>query len=747
MASTELLASKIVVLEEEPQIPSIPTLPSAVLLLEGVCERGPINDPTLVTSFEEFVSIFGGFTTDADAAVAAYGFFYNGGQQCWVNRIVHYTDLTDVDAHAAVKATKELLNDGAASAASVGPGSLSEPFALDPGQHIDIDVGSGPVVCTFDAAAATLTDTATYAISALSGGETMGITIAGANGGAEQTVTAAGGETTAVEIANLFNTQCTGVQAEVSGGQVKLTTDRKGTGASIQVTTGGTLNAVLGFPTSASAGTGDVANIDAVTAAEAEAVIEADMTSAVAVTVNSSGQLTIATVATGASAEIQVEATSTVTFGLDTDAHTGADNTPVATLTFTGKYFGAYANDIKFTVEAASNGDSDDFNLKILVSDVVKEVFPNLSMTSTAAQYVETIINDENFGSKLVTVADEELASNQRPANGTSTVMTGGDNGLTSLADADYIGNQAGGTGFYAFDVVTGGRILICPNVVSANVHTAMMDYAESRRNGSMFAILDPPASYTAAQIKAFVVSNGLLEYSEFGAIYWPRIKIVNPSSAVFGTDDTIAVAPSGFIAGKYASNDQNLGGVYESPAGIGNSYGIIRGVVGVEADPDGRTTHQVTDETKRDLIYPSRINPITQLDGTPWHIDGGRTLKSTGNFPNIGERRGAIHIAQSLKAGLLVMKHRFNNAENRKKANRIATAFLLQEMAKGAFRSTDPETAFFVDTSDALNPPVNQFAGIFTMRVGIATNKPNEYILILLTQDTRAFTESLEVA
>jgi hypothetical protein len=152
-----------------------------------------------------------------------------------------------------------------------------------------------------------------------------------------------------------------------------------------------------------------------------------------------------------------------------------------------------------------------------------------------------------------------------------------------------------------------------------------------------------------------------------------------------------------------------------------------------------------VLDEKKRDLIAPKRINPIVRYDGTPWHIDGGDTLKSTGNFPHIGERRGVIFIEQTIKAGLLVVKHRFNTAETRRMVNRIITRFLIQEMKKNAFRSQVPKDAFFVDTSDQLNPVSAQFAGQLFVRLGLATNKPTKWIIILVTQDTRALQAELE--
>ena len=98
----QLLSSKIVVVEEEPRVRGIPSAPTAVVGAIGITERGPIGQATLVTSFEEFETKFGGFTADSDLALAAMGFFENGGSQLWVVRTVHHTDITDPGSATAL---------------------------------------------------------------------------------------------------------------------------------------------------------------------------------------------------------------------------------------------------------------------------------------------------------------------------------------------------------------------------------------------------------------------------------------------------------------------------------------------------------------------------------------------------------------------------------------------------------------------------------------------------------------------
>ena len=77
--SGQLLSSKVVVVEEEPKVRGVPGLPTSVAGMVGITERGTIDQALLCTSFEEFQDRFGGFTPNSNLALAAMGFFENGG--------------------------------------------------------------------------------------------------------------------------------------------------------------------------------------------------------------------------------------------------------------------------------------------------------------------------------------------------------------------------------------------------------------------------------------------------------------------------------------------------------------------------------------------------------------------------------------------------------------------------------------------------------------------------------------------
>ena len=55
----------------------------------GETERGPTIPPKLVTSLTQFMRIYGGYIENSHLAYAVDGFFANGGQRCYIGRIVH----------------------------------------------------------------------------------------------------------------------------------------------------------------------------------------------------------------------------------------------------------------------------------------------------------------------------------------------------------------------------------------------------------------------------------------------------------------------------------------------------------------------------------------------------------------------------------------------------------------------------------------------------------------------------------
>lgn len=750
--SNQLLSSKIAIIEESPSVLPVQPAPTSITGAVGIAERGPIGVATLIQGFSDYLKIFGGFTTNSDLALAVKGFFdTNSGGQMWVTRTVHYSDNTSPNSKTSAQASATIPTSNLAPAAGSETASILGPYALTPGLTLIVKIdGGGNLTATFTATAATLDSAVQNFV--LSNGQQLTLTI---DGGGVQTITFQTSQfaniaaATALEVAAVINSQIVGASASVVSNKVRLTSDKLGTSSNVHVT-GGSANAGLAFSTVAVAGTGNVANIAAVTATEVVAAIAGVVGGgATAVVAGGFPKLTSATLGAASSVQFTSGGTAQGIIGFDTAIHSGNNAGTLNTLTVKGKTDGAYANAITPIFSAPTNGQAGFFNLTVQENGVTEEVWPNVTMDANDPSYVIDIVNDSSTGSDLIVLTDlfaATSAPNNRPALATYQ-LSGGNDGLASLADSDFVGsvvaNAAAGTGIRALDSVPDLGILIVPGRATAVAHNAMVTYCEATRFGSVFTILDPPAGYSAQQMVTYVQSTALLvELSEFAAIYWPRVKVANPNKDIFGNGATITVFPSGHIAGRYAANDNaKPGGVYEAPAGV--DFGRLTNVIGLETD-------EVKDENKRDLIAPALINPIVGLPNLPIHIDGDLTLKTTGNFPTIGERRGVIFIEQSLKNSLVFAKHRKIKASLLAQIQRTVLQFMLLQMRNDAFATDDPKTAFSLDFGfgiGTINPPSESFARRVNGRVGIATAKPADFIVLRVGQDTRALEQELALA
>lgn len=752
-SSNLLLASKAIVVEEPPRIRNIPSAATAICGMVGITERGPVGVPTFVTSPKEYAKTFGGYIAESDLPQAVDGFFLNGGVGLWITRTMHYTDITDPNTYTGVKGTQDINDRGGAATAAILDSAVG-PFDLAHGEVLEINIDGG--------GADTLTFQAQPAQGVGANGETFNVNglaltyqtrLPGSTTLQEaKTITfSAGGEianpaaATAQEIVNYVNARAVGIIAVVSGSgsdEVTIQSVKRGTNATLVLS--GTALTPLGIAAATTNGSGNVADINAVTATEIAALLTA-LTIAAGTATAVDGKVRLASTATGTGADVVVTANTTalgIFAGSLPITQTGSASGLSPTLRVRGKYVGPYINDYEVVIEAPTSGEADRFNLRVTKNGIQQdnELFPNLSMDDTDARYVETIVN---AGSNLIEVVDLDSAAtapNDRPALGTHDSWASADDGLTGLADTDFIGSAAGATGLYAFDEVDDLTLVTIPGRATSAVHNALISYCEVQRNKTCFAVLGPPSGLDEQGIKTYVESTaGLLELSEFAAIYWPRIKIVNPSKTIFGSVEQIVCPPEGHIMGVYSRADQSKpGGVYEAPAGLDRNYGVVFGALGFETD-------DTLDERKRDVVYPSRINPITRLKGTPIHIDGNRTLKSTDSFPTVGERRGVIFIETSAKRGVLFAKHRQNTPRLRQEVKRSLDTFLLRQFQNGAFRGATPAESFYVDVSEeTANPPEVVLAGELRALIGLATAKPTDWVILTVTQDTRALEERL---
>ena len=73
----------------------------------GVAEKGPVDEPTLVTNWSAYCRTFGGMHTQGWLGHAVFLFFQNGGTKAYIN------NLSEVKAPAKKEAPKEGAEGGA----------------------------------------------------------------------------------------------------------------------------------------------------------------------------------------------------------------------------------------------------------------------------------------------------------------------------------------------------------------------------------------------------------------------------------------------------------------------------------------------------------------------------------------------------------------------------------------------------------------------------------------------------------
>ncbi|WP_095957875.1 MULTISPECIES: phage tail sheath protein [Myxococcaceae] len=442
--SRELLSSKIVVEEEEPRIRGIPAAPTSVAGAVGLAERGPIGQAVLCTSFDEYQATFGGFTPDSDLALAAMGFFENGGSHLWVVRTVHYEDAFDPESHTATRAAAALTTGGGPTPAVVR-GTLRPPFTLGDGQRLGVSVNGAEAVDVVFSGAAASVSAGRPGPYALTAGQSLRVRV---DDGRDVFIPFTErdfddmAQATAQEVAAVLNASIVGGRATVEDGVLRIASDTRGVSSRLEVGDE-VAGAAFGFPLGPQVGSGNVQSLRAVELAEVRALMEAAV-AGVRVAPSSLGTLQVLTQSTGPGASLLAQGDAGSALGLDALLHTGDASGAVDALHLEAKDAGTYANRIEVEVRLATNGSPDAFDVLVLEDGAYRESFPNLSSARGDARYVERVLNDERTGSTYVRafmVQPDALLDVQTVA------LSGGADGLVGLDDTDFIGSEASGSG------------------------------------------------------------------------------------------------------------------------------------------------------------------------------------------------------------------------------------------------------------------------------------------------------------
>lgn len=467
--------------------------------------------------------------------------------------------------------------------------------------------------------------------------------------------------------------------------------------------------------------------------------------------ISASTSTSITIPATFVSAPATTTATANITI-------TGALTSSTATLTVKAKDEGTWGNSVWVSTQPSSV--SNYFDLYVYyasnasvaadISDSNRvEFFPQLSMTSTDARYAPAVVS-----SNWVTLTDANsgaVGAADLPAFTGAWAYTSGSANISST-DGSFVWNKNGftaapvklgsssGTAVAAspasvvgsagsaapaidtvtlprLDAVVGPLVLNLPNVTLAATVNAALNYAGTR--GDIFVVVDTVAGASVTTALATVAGYTSLS-KKYGAAYYPAITIADPASRTGGT---IAIPTGGAVSAIYVATDTKRG-AYKAPAG---TAARIAGAVSVP----GLSNSDFDTISAAD----TPVNVIRYIPGTGICIMGARTLSNTYADRYVPTRRTLIYLRRKLTTLTQFSVFEPNDSNTWSKITSTVENFLYQYWNQGGLYGTSPSAAYYVKCDADTNTQAARDAGELRIEIGVALQKPAEFVIIKIGQ------------
>lgn len=295
--------------------------------------------------------------------------------------------------------------------------------------------------------------------------------------------------------------------------------------------------------------------------------------------------------------------------------------------------------------------------------------------------------------------------------------LTGGSDGTGTLGRNELTNPILESTkkGMYAFKLITNDVINLAIPDLAGNSLAAQdqIAFAENVRN--VFVVLTTNVGSTVDEAIAYVRTS-LRRTTEFAAIYYPWIKVVNPITGAVELFPPIA-----HIIGVYARVDSTKS-VGKAPAGLED--GIILGSLGVERS---------LDRVDRDKLYPARINPLIDEPGIGTVVFGARNLEFDVRKRYLQNRRTLIFLEVFFSRMLDFMLFESINSQLFDRIRLSISAKLSEFFRQGFFAGATESEAFFVKVDRENNPPELGAQGIVRVDIGVALSKPMEFVVLTI--------------
>ncbi len=357
------------------------------------------------------------------------------------------------------------------------------------------------------------------------------------------------------------------------------------------------------------------------------------------------------------------------------------------------------------------------FTCKIIAGNPRKLAFASGSRGKGSSVLVSEVAGDGlAAGLELLAGIDGAIATQAM-----NETLEGGNESDFSDSEAYnlYIASRDDRKGLYALEDVDLFNLLCLPGISDSGILMDAESYCRERR---AFLIADAPQSKTSPSDMSQVINGATLPKSEYGAVYFPWVKIADPLK----NGKLKLVPPSGTIAGLYARTDATRG-VWKAPAGTDATLNGVQGVDYLLTDPENGTLNPLG-------VNCVRIFPV--YGAVAW---GARTLRGAdqmaSEYKYIPVRRLALFIEESLYRALKWVVFEPNDEPLWAQIRLNVGAFMHNLFRQGAFQGVAPKDAYLVKCDSETTTQNDINLGIVNILVGFAPLKPAEFVIIKIQQ------------
>ena len=256
-----------------------------------------------------------------------------------------------------------------------------------------------------------------------------------------------------------------------------------------------------------------------------------------------------------------------------------------------------------------------------------------------------------------------------------------------------------------------------------ANIQGALRDHCLNANTRDRIAVLDVPFGSQPANNPSALAHRALVQASGgFAALYYPWLSVpepVEPGLPRPALPRSLAVPPSGHVAGVYARIDQTLG-VHHAPANT-----EVRGVMGLE---------RILSDREQGLINLDGVNALRIFPGDGRVIVwGARTTapKTETDWIYVNVRRLMLYIEESIQEGIRWAVFKPNDRPLWQSLKRTIGDFLDSVWRAGGLAGATREQAYQVRIDEGLNPPYEIAQGRLHIEIKVAPVRPAEFIIV----------------